>query len=377
MLRDGEGSVPVNREYDALVVGGGHNGLVCACYLARAGLEVAVLEAGPQVGGMSGTAAHIAEAPNHLINHCAVDVIFMRATGIIEELDLRRFGYREVESEPVNVYLHGDGPSIAFWRDPSRTADEIRQFSRSDAEGYLDLVRLLDGFLDVGLPMFLTRPTRPDLAAIRKVAGALLRRRRDLGKIGSLLVSSAAQLIDERFSHPVVRDAMATQCGVAGPITAEASSLSLILLPFYARCGAGRPVGGIQALPDALAAALRTLGGTILTGAVVEEVLVQEGRAVGVRLHDGAELRARRAVVATCDPRTALGTLLPSGTLDQALEARVAHIPTNAEGIASIKIDLALSGRVRIDRHQALRRDGLDLRHPSIITGGYESALSA
>src|SRR5207253_2685786 len=101
----------------------------------------------------------------------------------------------------------------------------------------------------------------------------------------------------------------------------------------------------------------------------VREILISDGRAAGVRLADGREIRAREAVLATCDPRTLLGRLLPPGTLSPELENRVRHIPSSSAGAGAMKSDLALSGRLTLSRHEKWRGDGLDLRKPAVLIG--------
>jgi phytoene dehydrogenase-like protein len=361
---------------DVIVIGAGHNGLVAACYLARAGLEVLVVEAAPTVGGMSATAAVIPQAPAHRVNTGAVDMVFLRASGVVEELGLPALGYQDVDVDPPVVFLHPDGSSIAFWRDPARTAAEIRAFSRADAATFIELSQTLETVLDAALPLMMTNPCRPAPSALGRAAAAALRHPRRAAGIRSLLVS-AADYIDARFQHPVVRDALAVVGGVQGPITEDFSAIYLMLLAFTSRCGAMRAIGGTQTLPDAMVTALQRLGGRVRTGAPVAEILLTGGRATGVRLTGGEELIAHKAVLSTCDPKSTLGQLLPAGTLSPTLEARVADIPTSHGGrMSHFKVDLALSGRINPARHEQGRGDGLDLRSPALILGGFQQTLA-
>ncbi len=360
--------------YDAVIIGGGHNGLVAGCYLARAGLRPVVLEARSAVGGMSSSGASIPEAPDHLINYCALDMIFLQASGIAVDLELAKFGYRELEVDPPNIFLHEDGEaSLAFWRDPARTADEMRRFSRSDADSFLELMRTLVAAIDVGVPLISANPMRPDVRSVAKAGRAALSARRSLLKVGSVMTVSAAQVIDEHFEHPVVRDAIATQIGIATPTDIDGGGLGLLLFPFFQRFGDRRPVGGTQALPNALAAAFRSLGGTIRTDAVVEEILMSGGEATGVRLEGGEQIMGTKGVIATCDPRSALDSLLPDDVLDPKMKARVKHIPGSTDGY--LKVDMAMSGQLRV--LDKLRRDGVDPRVPSIYLGGFDQSINA
>jgi len=221
---------------DVIVVGAGHNGLVAACYLAKAGLDVLVVEAAGRVGGATTTAALIPEAPQHLINPCAVDIVLLKASTVVADLELRRFGYREVGVDPAYVGLDPDGASLAFWRDPRRTADEIRRFDRRDAEAYLEFARTLDAAVDVMLPMLLTHPTRPAPSSLARAAVRGLRHPRRLAEVARWFTASAPQVIEEWFRHPMVQGPMAVMTGVAGPpITLDGMAANLLFFGFIQR----------------------------------------------------------------------------------------------------------------------------------------------
>jgi phytoene dehydrogenase-like protein len=363
---------------DVVVIGGGHNGLTAACYLARAGLDVTVLEAGARVGGMTATEATVPGAPEHLMNVGALDATFIHATDIVADLQLADFGYREVWLDPIWMYLHdSDDRSLAFWQDPRRTAAEVERFSRADARAYLDLARTLDALISLGGPLLMAHPTRPGRTALTGAAKAVLKHRRDVRNVVTLLMSSCVEAIDERFRHPVVRGALGSLCSAFGPVLADGSSIVLLALGWYLRYGVSRPIGGTQAFPDALAAACEKLGGTIRCGAPVDEVVVSGGRATGVRLAGGEVISAGTAVLASCDPRTALLSLLPPGSLEPTLAARAARIPTLASNLATVRIDVALSGRLNLDRFERRRGDGVDLRLPGVYMGTLENAIAA
>jgi phytoene dehydrogenase-like protein len=164
--------------FDVVVIGAGHNGLVAANYLADAGFDVLVVEANADVGGRASFGCAIPGAPHHVVNHCAIDAIFWDLFRPARDLQLDRFGLRQVPLDPCAVYLAPDGSSIAFWADPRRTADEICRFSADDAEAYLDFVELLRGFSDLAVAMSVVNPASPELRPLAGFANPIRRHRR-------------------------------------------------------------------------------------------------------------------------------------------------------------------------------------------------------
>ncbi len=358
-----------NSNHDVVIIGGGHNGLTTACYLTRQGLDVVVVEAADEVGGMTASGTPIAKAPHHVINYCAADLLFWQTSPVERELELGKFGLKKIKVDPSYVYLHPDGASIAVWHDPRRTADEIRRFSKADAEAYLEYSRFLDALFDLAYPYMLANPGRPDPRTVVARARAALRHRKLLRPFGQFLLASGEETIEQRFTHPITQSLLYCLGAGANPINLNGTSVTHLFLAFLHRGGSARPVGGMQAIPNALANRLRSTGGTILTGTRVTEIVVSAGRATGVRTADGHTLTARKAVVSTADPRTTLGSLLPDGTLEPKLENRVRHIPASSSGAGAMKADLALAGRVSLSRHEKWRGDGVDLRMPAVLVG--------
>ncbi|ORW73744.1 phytoene desaturase family protein [Mycobacterium saskatchewanense] len=358
-----------NRSFDVVVIGGGHNGLTAACYLARRGLAVCVLEAAGGIGGMTASGTPIERAPDHVVNYCSADLLFWLSSPVERELELHRYGLSTIVVDPCYAYLHPDGASVAVWKDPCRTADEIRHFSRPDAESYLEYVRFLDALFDIAFPFMLSNPARPGRSSLTAMVRAAFKHRRLLRRFGEFLVASGEETIEQRFTHPVTKSLLYCLGAGANPIDMHGTSVTHLFLGFLHRSGTARPVGGMQAIPAALARRLISTGGTIHTDAEVAEIIVRGGKAVGVRLTDERQFHARTAILATPDPRTTLGRLLPPGTLSHELETRVRHIPANSRGAGAMKTDLALAGRVTLDRHQRWRRDEVDLRKPAILIG--------
>lgn len=366
--------MPTSQTHDVVIVGGGHNGLSAGCYLAAAGKKVLVLEALEKVGGMASSGYLLPEAPEHLIHPCALDMMSMRVHPRVPcELELERHGFRQVEMTPGYVYLHPDGTSLVFWRDPEKTAQEIRRYSQKDAESFLAFIKIVLAFIDMAVPMMRVDPAEGNLGARFEALRAALRNRRLKPELMALLTGSAYQAALEHFEHPVTISAMCSLTGLAGPITADGSGIYYALLGFLHRFGVGRVVGGMQTLSNAMAARLRELGGEVLTSARVEEIVADERAVRGVRLADGRTFDAR-AVIASCHPQVALELVSP-GRIDRRLLTRIRHAPANAHGASPLKLDMALRGQISLARFEAKRDDGLDLRKTCLLIGTAEAVL--
>ena len=369
------GGAGLNDPVDAIVIGAGHNGLVAAAYLAKAGMKVTVVEASPVLGGMTSTNSIIPGAPNHLHNEGGIQASLFRTTSIAADLDLKRHGLVQLEADPYHVHLEPEGPSLAFWKDPRRTADEIRYFSARDAEAFLRFARMLDAAIDIGLPLMLGHPTRPAAGTLARTLARAARHRSELAPIARFAVGGHKELVEEWFDYPLLRAALAAMPPFEW-MTQDGSGWALIYLGLCHRIMNMRFQGGSVALPRALAAALATSGGEVRTSAPVAELLMRDGAVRGVRLASGEEIGAQW-VMASCSPKITLNDLLPAGSLPEQLERRAALIPTDQTGVGSLKIDVALRGRVNMRRHNAWRKDGLDLRRPVVSWHTYEDHLNA
>ena len=254
-----------SQNYDVVIVGGGHNGLSAACYLAAAGRKVLVLEALEKVGGMASSGYLLPGAPEHLVHPCALDMMSMRVHPRVPlELELQRHGFRQIELSPGYVYLHPDGTSLVFWRDPEKTAAEIRRYSERDAEAFLAFMKVVNAFIDMAVPMMRVDPTEFNLGAKFTAFRAALRNRRLKPELMALLTGSAYQAAIERFEHPITISAMCCLTGLAGSITSDGSGIYYALLGFLHRFGVGRVVGGMQSLSNAMASRLSELGGDVV-----------------------------------------------------------------------------------------------------------------
>jgi phytoene dehydrogenase-like protein len=360
--------------YDAAVIGGGHNGLSAACYLASAGKKVIVIEALDKVGGMASSGYLMPEAPQHLVHPCALDLMSLRVHPMMPlELQLDRHGFRQIELSPAYAYLHPDGSSIVFWRDPEKTAAEIRRYSERDATEFLALMKIVFAFIDLAIPMMRVDPARKNLGAKFRVLGALLRNRGLRPAIMGLMSTPAYQVIMERFEHPVTQSALCCLLGAAGPIMNESTGIYFALLGFLHRSGIGRVLGGMQMLSNAMAGRLQELGGEVLLQASASEIVAKGGVVTGVRLEDGRFISAR-SIITCIHPKFALELVTP-GALDRRVLTKVALAPANAHGASPLKVDVALSAPISVARHEARRPDGLSLRKCVLLIGTADAVV--
>jgi len=317
------------QEVDALVIGGGHNGLVCAAYLAGAGLKVRVLERRPVVGGAAVTEEF---HPGFRNSSCSYTVSLLNPR-IIAELRLAEHGLRVVERPLANFLPLRDGGAFRFGG--AATQAEVARFSGRDARRLPDWFAMLERVVVV--LRALAEQTPPNVAdrfvladwlaswsVARQLKGLDMRGRRDLVE---LFTRSAGELLDDWFESDPLKAVLGWDAIVGNYASPYAPGSAYVLLHHVfgevnGKSGAwGHAIGGMGAISDAIAAEARARGVEISTGAAVERVLVRGGRAVGVSLEDGREICARR-VIAGINPKLLYTRLFDPRDLDEDLLAR-------------------------------------------------------
>jgi phytoene dehydrogenase-like protein len=303
-------SSTAGKRHDAIVVGAGHNGLVAACYLARAGLDVLVLERNPYIGG---AAVSRRLYDGFTYSNCSYVCSLLR-TEIIRTLELPRFGLQIIPYEG-GCTLMRNGGYLALYDNHDALRREIARHSRRDAEGYDRFVRDMLRHCRFIKPLLLRTPPDPTSFRPRDLK-ELLWLGRHFYRLGEARLyellrffsMSCADMLDEYFESEIVKAHMAGSSIIGTALGPRSPGSAYVLLHHYmgsidGAVGAwGFARGGMGAITRALAASLEASGGTVRAAAPVERILVSNGRATGVVLAGGEEIRAR-IVVSNMDVR--------------------------------------------------------------------------
>lgn len=300
-------------KYDVAIIGAGHNGLVAANYLARAGRKVIVLEARNVVGGACVTEELI---PGSKWSSCAFIAGLMRPE-VISELELNRFGLEMYQADVLTYSLFEDGSHLYFWKDVDKTLREIERFSKRDAARFLDFGLRLRRFSDLVRPFLLQAPpTRSEVMSHFEQAG-------EEELFNEFVLISSGDLLDRYFESEHVKGMMTFFAMVSiygGPSTPGTSYVygHHAWGEFEGQFGEyGFVRGGMGGISESLAAGARHHGAEIRLNAPVKKVIVERGRATGVLLDSGETIEAG-AVVSNADPKRSLLGFVDPSELDAA-----------------------------------------------------------
>jgi phytoene dehydrogenase-like protein len=303
--------------YDAIIIGGGHNGLTAGAYFAREGARTVVLEARNKTGGAADTSAPFADHPEINVTTYSYVMSLMPPT-IIRELKLKQFGY---DVTPFGPYFQAfpDGRAITVYADDhQKSYDSIAQFSKRDADTLPKWEAWLAGVSDVLGPLLLQVPPhvgsmKPgDLLATLQQAWKMRKLgERGVGDVTRLFTMSVSDLLNDWFESDAIK-AMLTVNGVIGTWAGpdEPGTAYVMLHHSIGDVGDGHlgswgfQQGGMGAVSDSIRSAAEAFGAEIRTDARVKKIIVRGGRAVGVALEDGTELRAP-VLVTTVHPKIA------------------------------------------------------------------------
>lgn len=312
--------------YDAIVIGAGHNGLTAAAYLARAGLSTLVLERREIVGGCCVTEEI---APGCHASTTSYIASMLRPE-VIRDLKLAEHGLRMVPCDPALQVPFPDGRLLTWWADRDRTVAELSKISPHDAKTFVrvdDQLKKLARYLQ---PFFLEPPPEPDTKSLHGWSDLLRVGKRfrnisshEVAELVSFLTGSLGEFLDRNYECEEIKTLLLANnvYGNHGGPYQRGSALGLLfhllsggeheLQGFY-----GHVMGGMGAITQAMASAGQKFGVEIQTSTPVAQILVVEDRARGVVLEDGREIRAK-VVVSNADPKRTFLKMVPPGVLPE------------------------------------------------------------
>lgn len=342
-------------EYDAVVVGGGHNGLVSAAYLARAGLKVGVFEKRPIVGG-----AAITEEVWKGFRVSRLSYAYsLFDPQIVRDLQLEKFGLRVVSTDPDLFIPFPGGKYIFIWEDAQKTAEGFKQFSQKDAKNYPKYLEFWKGISELLGPMMLSPP--PSLEDFTGVFGSP----EALEGLKVLMFSSVSELLDEYFESEEVKAAICPR-GLIGTMVGPKTPGSAYVLGHHVIGGSsgetgiwGYLKGGMGALSEALAKSAESFGAVIVRNADVNKISVIDDKVSGIQLSNGSEIKAK-FVVSNADPKQTFLRLVGRDNLEQAFVRGIEKIKDQG---CVLKLNAALE---ELPDYKALPGKKLGLQHKGI-----------
>jgi len=333
--------------YDLIVIGGGHNGLVTAAYLARKGLKVLVLERREVLGG-----ACVTEEvwPGYKVSTAAYVNSLLRPE-IIRDLELKRHGFEMLPRSPSSFTPFPDGRSLLLGPDKRMTHREVSKFSARDADALPRYEAMLERVADFLEPTLTMTPPNPwslrpgNLLQLGKLGLGFLKLGHDGQRAVEILAGAATPILDRWFESEQLKVTLATDAIIGAMASPSMPGTAYVLFHHVmGECDGVRGVwgyvrGGMGGISDAIASAAREKGAEIRTGAEVVKIVVKDGAARGVVLRDGTEIQATR-IASGADANVTFLKLMSSDDLPADFVEAVRHLDYSS---ASCKINIALS----------------------------------
>ncbi len=335
------------KKYDAIIIGGGHNGLVTAAYLAREKWKVLVLERRHVLGGACVTETDV--FPGYKVSTAAYVNSLFRPE-IVRDLKLRSFGFEVLERNPASFSPFADGRYLLLGGDLGSNEREIAKFSIRDAAAYSGYERMLERVASVLEPTLVQtppnveRPGLSDLLALGRLGLDVKKLGGAMGEAVEILTGAARPILDRWFESEQLKATLATDAIIGAFAAPSMPGTAYVLFHHVMGETNGKKGvwsyvrGGMGGLTQALAASARSLGAEIRTDADVAQIVVKKNSAVGVVLAGGEEFRARR-VVSNVDCRLTFERFIDPTTLPPDFVAEIRRIDYSS---ASTKINVAL-----------------------------------
>jgi phytoene dehydrogenase-like protein len=327
--------IPLPDSVDGIIIGGGHNGLIAANYLTRAGAQVLVLESQPKIGGGLSTE----EVTLPLFKH-NLHVFFVRWTPnyrIWSDLELSRYGMNTITPAVQNVAPLREGGALISYNSLERSLAAIREFSPRDAETYARVYAEFEAIVQQ-----IVDPLRFAAPLAAGDLEALLGRSKLGRRYMELTRYSALDLVCELFEHEVVRALVLFNVAIRAylPVLDVPGTGYIVPLALFGSHHGAMVVGGTRQAARALAAGVFAHGGLVATNAGIERILIEQGRAAGVELSDGRRVRARKFICSNVPSALTLTRMVEPQHLDSDLREAVANYHWNEEALFGVHLAL-------------------------------------
>ncbi|MEQ9669997.1 beta-carotene ketolase CrtO [Coleofasciculus sp. G2-EDA-02] len=348
--------------YDVIIIGAGHNALVCAGYLLKSGYSVLLLEKRSIPGGAATTEeAMPEEAPGFYFNLCAIDHEFIHLGPVVEELELTKFGLEYLYCDPTIFCPHPDGKYFLAHHSVEKTCAEIARYNQRDAQKYQEYMDFWHRLIQAITPIF----NAPPKSVIDILGNYGLHNLQDLlsllGGVDDTLdlirtmLTSPKDSLNEWFDSEFLKAPLARLASELGASPAEKTiAMGAMMMALRHDPGTARPRGGTGALTQALVKLVNHHGGTILCDKQVEQILIcNNGRAEAIRVAGGQEYRATKGIISSIDAQRLFLQLIDPAdaqAIAPELSERIKRRIVNSnDGI--LKIDCALSEAPRFEAY--------------------------
>jgi phytoene dehydrogenase-like protein len=344
--------VPLPHEVDGIIIGGGHNGLIAANYLARAGARVLVLESQPHIGGGLSTE----EITLPLFRH-NLHVFFVRWTvnyRIWRDLQLTRYGLQTIIPEVQNAIPFRDGGALVTYNSIAKSVAAIRTLSPRDADTYARAYSEFQELVQkIAEPLRFAAPLFPDELQ------TLLSRSAPGRRYLALSQYAALDLVRELFHHEAVRALILFNVAVRGylPVLDVPGTGYIVILALFASHHGALIQGGSKEAARALTAGVFAHGGQVVTNAKVERILITQDRATAVELSDGRRIRAAKFICSNVPSALTLSRMIDSAFVARDLRESATHYHWNEEAIIGVHLALREPPRyAQADREAPVQR---------------------
>jgi phytoene dehydrogenase-like protein len=307
----------MNKEYDFIIVGSGHNGLTCAAYLAKANQKVVVFEKWKNIGGGASTEEVTLPGFKHNLHSIMHAWIFNGP--VYYDLELEKYGAKYILLDPPYGTVFKDGRSIICYSDPELTAKQIEKFSKRDAKTYRDFNNKYSELIKIIFKSFFAPPLPPS-ATYAPFEGTYEGR-----ELLSMMVESPRRVCDEFFESEQVKIWImffATQIGNFQDTPGTGMVVPVLFTSFHFKPYM-LAVGGSRMLAEAMAKLIEENGGNVYKNSPIEKIIVEDGKAVGVKLSNGETIRAKRGVISNSNPPHTFLELVGEEHLEESFTRKV------------------------------------------------------